>query len=201
MTTDKDHPEKPSRPQREPRSVLPDQDLIDAELELSQARSAKAHEIADTFEAKIRELVEQERQSAVSAPREVTSLPFVLDHAPTKSRGKTKRDFWHVQPTGQYSSDCRTGAHFGIEYLRFLQARADDKDRTSGFLLSIVKAMAPGLIGHGHSGIEVGFFETVDYAARFGLLPAERLQEHYDEFYRGIGVKPPEPPTETGDAR
>jgi hypothetical protein len=32
-----------------------------------------------------------------------------------------KRDFWHVQPTGDYDADCQTGGQFAIEYLRYLQ--------------------------------------------------------------------------------
>jgi hypothetical protein len=113
-------------------------------------------------------------------PHPIESLPFVFDHAP-KSRGNVKRSFWHVEPTGRYGEDCKTGTGFALELLRYQRK----EDTGSSHLAAIVRHMPRDL-----SGIEVGFLETIGYAAQFGLLQAERQVAYWkrSEMYETHGA-------------
>jgi hypothetical protein len=113
-------------------------------------------------------------------PHPIESLPFVFDQAP-KSRTNPKRSFWHVEPTGDFHKDCRKGSEFAFELLRYEQ---EEKSGTS-FLAMIVRQMPRDL-----SGIEVGFLETIGYAAQFGLLQAERRTAYWkrSEMYETHGA-------------
>lgn len=106
----------------------------------------------------------------------VADLPFVVGGG-----RKSKRDFWHVQPTDVYFDDCLTGERFALEYLRYLKANTGG---IAGVLLSIVGSVSLRLGERERSGIEVGFFNTLDYAARFSLPLVERRLAHNEELYR-----------------
>ena len=103
--------------------------------------------------------------TAPRKPHPIESLPFVRDRAPN-SRTNMRRCFWHVEPTGEYDKDCRTGARFALDFLRYEAAG----EPGSGYLALIVKDMPAGA----PTGIEVGFLQTIGYAAQFGLHQAER---------------------------
>jgi hypothetical protein len=116
--------------------------------------------------------------SAPNKPHPITALPFVFDHAP-KSRIDPRRSFWHVEPLGDYKEDCRTGSRYAIEYLRLVAD--DDRFDGGGYLAMIVDHMRAALAEKERSGIEVGFLQTIGFAARFGWRQAE--QHHLDVEY------------------
>ena len=83
-------------------------------------------------------------------PNEVTSLPFVADIGTGRSK---ERSFWHVQPTGDYGTDCATGeryAHQAVMYIRLTGFRP---------LLGWVLFAMPNK--DTRTGIEVGFLSEV----------------------------------------
>jgi hypothetical protein len=116
--------------------------------------------------------------SAPNKPHPITALPFVFDHAP-KSRISPHRSFWHVQPAGDYQEDCRTGSRYAIEYLRLMAS--DDRFDGGGYLAMIVDHMHTTLAEQERSGIEIGFLQTIGFAASFGWRQAE--QHHLDAEY------------------
>jgi hypothetical protein len=68
-------------------------------------------------------------------------------------------------PSGDYGNDCETGAGFALELLRWEEEQAGGVS----YLAMIIRQMPRDL-----TGVEVGFLETIGYAAHFGLLQAER---------------------------
>ena len=91
----------------------------------------------------------------------ITALPFVQDQ-------DGKRCFWVVQPTGDYTADCRTGQEYALAFLDY-SVRSN-----SGVLQLIVPDMPKE-----QSGIEVGFLELVSLAAAAGQRRAVSIMAHW----------------------
>lgn len=108
--------------------------------------------------------------AAISPPvHPVLALPFIRDNsADERASGANPRCFWSVAPTGSYSVDCATGAHYAALAVDYMVAA-----RSPHLLAwSVIDMMA---LNRRHSGIEVGFVSafgrlaTEAYAARWAL--------------------------------
>lgn len=85
--------------------------------------------------------------------------------------GKKGRNFWDVVPSEDYGKDCQIGNNLALEYL---QNRRECGPNTSGFLQQIVGSMPRDL-----TGLEIGFFTLISFAAEQGVQEAERLSEYW----------------------
>jgi hypothetical protein len=93
--------------------------------------------------------------SIAESPHPITLLPFVHDERPDDDHNK-QRDFWHVDSSGQYWSDCLYGNDLARHALRYMDETSD-----GGLLRLVVHAMvARGPERWG--GIEIGFFERIE---------------------------------------
>lgn len=105
----------------------------------------------------------------IEAPHPVLSLPFVRDTSRAEQRaGLPPRLFWNVEPSGDYSADCETGAHYARLALDYMT-----KDSFSGLLgWAVFDMMRPG---PAHSGIEVGFLSVF---GRHAMVANMLISEH-----------------------
>ena len=78
---------------------------------------------------------------------------------------------WDVTPSGDYVRDCHAGSLYGLEALEFL---AQQPSR-HGHLLSDV-ALAMKRSGSEPSGIEIGFWRTIQMFAVFGAETHDTAQ-------------------------
>lgn len=74
----------------------------------------------------------------------VDSLPFVG----RRSDGKM-RDFWHIQPSGDYAQECLQGNFYAEEFLKYIA-----KHRDAHLLGPIVRDITRHQL---NTGIEIGF--------------------------------------------
>ena len=92
----------------------------------------------------------------------ITTLPFVQDRDGT-------RCFWAVEPTGDYTADCRTGQEYALLFLDY-SARSE-----GGAILQLIVPDMP----KEQSGIEIGFLELVSFAAAAGLPRAVSIMDYW----------------------
>ncbi len=84
-----------------------------------------------------------------------------------KPRG-TGIDYWCVEPSGSYGSDCATGAKLATEYLEFIGKHPTVGHAT--LLNCIVRDIHENAGRRGLSGIEVGFFRQIN---EFAMVAAQ----------------------------
>lgn len=84
-----------------------------------------------------------------------------------KPRG-TGIDYWCVEPSGSYGSDCATGAKLATEYLEFIGKHPTVGHAT--LLNCIVSDIHENAGSRGFSGIEVGFFRQIN---EFAMVAAQ----------------------------
>jgi hypothetical protein len=91
----------------------------------------------------------------------VLALPFVRDSRDDeRASGAAPRCFWSVAPSGNYRTDCGTGAHYASLAVDYMSATRSPHMR--GWVVADMMALQ-----RSHSGIEVGF------ASVFGRLATE----------------------------
>jgi len=102
-------------------------------------------------------------------------LPFVKDGIVMPDG--PRRCFWHVEPTGDYERDCRTGEHFGLAFLEH-HANSDG----FGILGFIIRDMLAKVEPQDQSGIRVGFISVLGVALRHRVTSdyVKRLRAHFD---------------------
>ena len=87
-------------------------------------------------------------------PHSPTVLPFVQDATEEdRSAGASPRSFWSVVPTGNYGTDCDTGAAYAGLALDYMAAAASPQI----LQWAVFDMMSMGRL---HSGIEVGFMSV-----------------------------------------
>ena len=85
----------------------------------------------------------------------VLALPFVRDRrGDERASGAAPRSFWHVSPSGNYHTDCATGAHYATLAVDYIAAA-----RSPHLLAWIVIDMMA--MRRSHSGVEVGFLSCI----------------------------------------
>jgi hypothetical protein len=102
-------------------------------------------------------------------PHPVSALPFVRTATEDeKAAGAAPRDFWAVSPSGDYATDCGTGAHYASLAVDYMSATRSP--HMLGWVVADMMALQ-----RSHSGIEVGFasvfsrLATEAHAARLAL--------------------------------
>lgn len=104
----------------------------------------------------------QARPCAQHLVHPVLSLPFVRDTtAQEQAAGAPPRSFWQVKPTGDYGSDCATGALYAELALDYMVAA----NAPQVLQWTVFDMMT---IGRRHSGIEVGFMSAFGRIATQG---------------------------------
>jgi hypothetical protein len=78
----------------------------------------------------------------------------------------------HVTATGDYGRDCKIGRALALEYLAMEEANPDGP----GDLPKIVNDMPRPI-----TGVEIGFFTFVAYAAGAGAHRAREIAAYWDE--------------------
>jgi len=100
----------------------------------------------------------------------VSDLPFVADVkvAPRKSR----RNFWHVPTSDDYSVACDLGEQYACEFLQFIKDCPRDR---AGLLGWISSAMVKDPVGTARNGYAVGFWSAIDLV----LCRAAAREDHW----------------------
>lgn len=104
-------------------------------------------------------------------------LPFI--RRPTKTETAS---WWHVQPSGDYLKDCRTGEDYALAYMAWEYTRPED-DHVS--LQQIVVGMERSRreSGDGLDGIAIGFLCAIANVSISAWHPAsiERARRFFNE--------------------
>lgn len=108
-------------------------------------------------------------------PHPLDLLPFTAHRdgklLPKPTGDQLPRCFWHVQPTGDYAVDCRTGQQYALAYLDYEEGDVGG----SGVLNLIVQDMPREL-----SGIEHAFLQMVCFQAKAGKGRARRIASFWE---------------------
>ena len=109
-------------------------------------------------------------------PHPLDLLPFTAvrdgKQLPKPTGDQFPRCFWHVQPTGDYHADCKTGQQFALAYLEY----EENDVGGCGVLNMIVQDMPREM-----SGIEHSFLQMVCFQAKAGRGEAKRIARYWEE--------------------
>ena len=88
-----------------------------------------------------------------------------------KPNPDSELNLWSVTASGNYARDCHAGSLYGLEALEFLA----NNPRDMGYLMSgVALAMMRG--GGEPSGVEIGFWGTIEKFAVFGTETHDTAQ-------------------------